>query len=147
MTHKIEMNELLETMFSKDGINFENAYGWNLLARQVRVHNEELNESLGFNVTEDEALFSWYENIYTPVKRAIASRRVRKSFQDKSTGEIFIEVAEHWKELAQKNDAISAEVAAYDLSYRNKKKNGRFTGMMNSQKPRGGMPTVGQSLA
>lgn len=133
MTQRIKELEILKAMFSKEGIYFEDNEGWNSLAEHVEVHNLYLNMTLAFNVTWDEALFSWYENIYTPLRRAVMTKRVRNAFPAKTTGELYLDISDHWFYLKERNENISADIAAYDFTYKNRGRNRFFSKMLPSQ--------------
>ena len=138
MTQRINEIETLRIMFSKDGIYFEDEKGWNALAEHVAVHNLYLNMTLGFNVSWDDALFSWYENVYSPIKRAVMTKRMRNAFPHKTTGELYIAVSDHWLFLKEKNENISAEVASYDFMQRNRERKNPFSNLFHSQRHSGG---------
>ena len=147
MTHRIDEQEILKMMFEKEGISFANEKGWNALAEHVAVHNQYLTMTLGFNVSWDDALFSWYENVYTPLKRAIMTRSMRHAFPSKASGDLYLDVSDHWFYLKQKNENISAETAAYDFMKRNGEKRNPFAGFFSPQRPAGGSPVSRPSAA
>ncbi|MDC7226516.1 MAG: hypothetical protein PQJ61_07105 [Spirochaetales bacterium] len=124
-------NEVLKAMFLKEGIEFPNDDGWNSLAEHVEVHNQYLTMKLGFNVTWKDAVFSWYENIYTPLYRAIMKRSVLRALPSMTTGEIYLAVSDHWFYLKERDEDISAEIAAYDFVYRNRERKNLIKKMFN----------------
>ncbi|HAK45835.1 MAG TPA: hypothetical protein DCO79_07950 [Spirochaeta sp.] len=133
MTQNINEPEILKAMFSIEGITFENNEGWNSLAEHVAVHNQYLNMMLKYNVSWDDALFSWYENVYTPLRREVMTARVRKAFPAKTSGELYLDISDHWFYLKEKDENISAAAAAYDFTQINKEKKNIFSKIFKSQ--------------
>ncbi len=122
MTQKIEEIRVLKLMFSKEeGINFSSEEGWNTFAEHVAVHNENLRNELRYNVSWDDALFSWYENVYTPIKRAMSMWSVQRTFQGMSSGDLYLAISDHWYHLKESSQNITAEEAGYNLAYINRK--------------------------
>ncbi len=122
MTHKINKAQVMEVMLTKEGIDFRTSEGWNTLAEHVDVHNQLLNKKLGWNVSWDDALFSWYENVYTPLKRVISARGFRRTFSEMTSGELYLAVSDHWYYLKENNKDINAEIAAGNFAYVNRRK-------------------------
>ncbi len=112
MSNRTEAAKTMKVMFEKEGMTFANEDGWNALAEHVDVHNRYLNEQLKYNVSWDDALFSWYENIYTPLKRAISSWSVKTAFSEYEIGELYLAVSDHWFYLKERYPEIDADTAA-----------------------------------
>lgn len=110
-------------MFGKDGMAFKNEEGWNTLAEHVEVHNLYLNEALKYNVKWDDALFSWFENIYTPLKRAINTRAVRRAFPNQLEGDLYLAVSDRWLYLKERYENVEADLAVSNYIRTNKEKN------------------------
>jgi len=124
MTQKIEKTNIVKKMFTQEGMVFSKEEGWKTLVEHINVHNQNLSNELGFNVSWDDALFSWYENIFTPLHRAAASRSVKKAFPELASGDLYLAVSDHWFYLKEKNEEIFPEQAVADFAYINK--NGLF---------------------
>ena len=139
MTHRIE---ILKAMFSNDGIKFEDEKGWNSFAKQIEVHNQSLNKTLNFNVSWDDAVFSWYENIFTPLTRGISLNRLNRKFSEMTSGEIFLGVLDHWNMLMISEENVSPEAAAYDFKSRNSVKKGLMSKLFQFNGPHRDLPTA-----
>ena len=122
MTQKIEATNILKSMFSPEGMTFDNEESWGTLAEHVEYHNQYLSKELKYNVSWDDALFSWYENIYTPIKRAISQRRVRRAFPMQTVGDLYLDVSDHWFYLKEKHANVFADQAALHYTQKNKVK-------------------------
>ncbi len=93
--------------------------------QSIKDHKYLTNEIIPFEITMEQALFSWYENVYHPMTRAIDKEGLLWSFPGATRGELFLWVTRHWHFLKQeKGRDISVEEAVY--SYGKKFGTGAF---------------------
>ncbi|MFP4484178.1 MAG: hypothetical protein ACLFO1_04925 [Spirochaetaceae bacterium] len=102
----------LKQQFQDEGVDFTRDDGWETLAEHIEVHQYLLSQELGFAVTWEEAMFSWYENVYTPLKRATESWVVRRAFPKQRQGDLILAVSDHWHYLKQQDENTMPEEAA-----------------------------------
>ena len=122
MTQEINKTNSIRLMLEKEGMSFSTEKGWNTLAGHVDVHHRDLSEKLSFNVSWDDALFSWYENIYTPLNRAVSTRYVQRKLRDMPKGDIYLAVSEHLSKLKDQYGDFEESAAAADYAYKNRVK-------------------------
>ena len=99
-------------MFTREGVEFTHTEGWNELGEHVAVHQYHLGTELNQNIKWDEAVFSWYENVFTPLMRAIDTWEVRGAFPRQRLGDLFLAISDHWLFLKERDPRVSPEVAA-----------------------------------
>ena len=126
MIQIINKSEVLESMFAKDGMSFSKKDGWNTLAEHVDVHNRNLEQELGIKVSWDDALFSWYENVYFPLKTAMASHRIKRLFPNTPYGELYLAVSDHWYYLKESYSDVDGDLAVANYIYNSRKNSNRF---------------------
>jgi len=102
----------LEQNLSEEGLSFSREDGWQTLADHIEVHRYFVSRNLGFSVSWEEALFSWYENVYAGLRRASESWIVRKAFPQQQSGDLLLALSDHWHYLKQQNDAVYPADAA-----------------------------------
>lgn len=107
--------DILRTMFAREGIAFTHERGWNELGEHVAVHQYHLGKELNKSITWDEAVFSWYENVFTPLMRAIDMWEVRVAFPRQQLGDLFLAVSDHWLFLKERDPLVSPETAAHSF--------------------------------
>jgi hypothetical protein len=86
----------------------------------INAHKYLTNEIIPFEITLEQALFSWYENVYQPIMRAIDEEGLLISFPGATRGELFLWVTRHWHFLKQeKGREVSVEeaVCSYGAKY------------------------------
>ncbi|TVQ40479.1 MAG: hypothetical protein EA384_02810 [Spirochaetaceae bacterium] len=102
----------LSMMFAADQLEFSRPNGWELLADHVEKHRYWIGRELDVRVTWNDAVFSWYENVVVPLKRAVGSWEFRSAFPRQAAGNLYLAVSDHWHYLKEHNPAVSAEDAA-----------------------------------
>ncbi|MBI9105627.1 MAG: hypothetical protein JEZ04_02720 [Spirochaetales bacterium] len=136
MTQNIKETSIMKSIFTQEGIEFSNEEGWKTLTEHVEVHNQFLNQELRRDISWDDALFSWYENIYTPLRRAISSWSVKRTNPQMTVGDLYLAVSNHWFYLKEEDQGIFAEQAAADYVRINKKNRpGIFSRLFNTFAP------------
>jgi hypothetical protein len=84
--------------------------------QSILDHKYLTNEHIPFEIRMDQALFSWYENLYHPLMRAIDETGLQLAFPDATRGQLFLWVSRHWHFLKlERGREVSFEQAA--LSY------------------------------
>ena len=106
----------LQAMLRPDGMDLQNDAEWLELADHIDVHKYLINQQISWTVSWDDAIFSWYENVYQPMRRAIETWEVRRAFPNKTVGQLYLAVTTHWHYLKQRNQRISPEEAARDFA-------------------------------
>ena len=104
--------EDLKTMFLQEGIQFSDAKGWEALADHVEVHKYYLSKELDMNITWDEALFSWYENVLTPLRRVVDTWEIKVAFPNRTFGDLYLAISDHWFYLKENDTEVGADEAA-----------------------------------
>ena len=104
--------EDLQAMFAQEGIQFSRNAGWQELEEHVEVHKYHLSQQLNVNVTWEDAVFSWYDNMLRPVKEAITAWEFRNAFPRQPLGDLYLAVSDHWFYLKERDPNTTAEEAA-----------------------------------
>ena len=86
----------------------------------LETHKYLVNETIPFEISEEDTLFSWYENVYQPVNNAINSWNLASAFPDLDRAELFNRVCTHWHFLKENTKTdLDAEdaVRSYGTRY------------------------------
>lgn len=79
---------------------------------QIDEHKYFLNLSIDHEISRQEALDSWAQNIFEPLLRAIDEEHLEQAFPDLGLDELFIRVSDHWYFLKRDEDPnLSARAA------------------------------------
>lgn len=86
-------------MLRHTGLQVSHESDWETLAAHVEVHKYLINRHIGWTITWEDAVFSWYENVYVPTVRAVHRWDVRSAFPDLTDIQLYTAVSNHWHYL------------------------------------------------
>ena len=109
--HKIHT---LQTILAPSNFHLQNDKDWETLVEHIEVHKYFVNEKIFWTISWEDALFSWYENVFMPIMRVLSRRQVRKAFPDKTVGHLFFDISNHWYYLQEENKKVYYLDAAHD---------------------------------
>lgn len=116
VVEKIDRVKDLKAMLKQEGINLPRETDWNELVQHVEVHKYLINQQIGWTISWADAVFSWYENVFVPIKRAVQAWEIRGAFQEMTLGQLYLAVCTHWHFLKQRNPLVTPEDAAHDFA-------------------------------
>lgn len=117
----------------QDGFQLATEAQYAEVLQSIEDHKYLTNEMIPFEISMDQALFSWYENVYHPMMRAIDDAGLVYAFPEASRAELFLWVTRHWHFLKQEQGPdVSVNEAAY--SYASKFGVGLFSRLLNRVK-------------
>lgn len=83
----------------------------------ILIRQLELGESLRRDVSTEEAVVSWYDDIYQPIVRIARKRGVLHRFPNRTEADVYLWVMAHRDELTEREEhAIAPEEAVTDLA-------------------------------
>lgn len=106
----------LKAMLKGEQLDLRHDHEWEEIAEHVQAHKYFVNEEIAWTISWDDAVFSWYENVYVPTRRAIDQWEIRAAFPGKSLGQLYLAVATHWHFLKERNPEISIDAAAHNFA-------------------------------
>lgn len=94
-------------------LDFSTSGQYDVIYNHILIHKYYINMNKEEEIPLQEAILSWYENVYTPVKKAIQSHKILKKFPKRTISDLYVFVIKYWDELKQKfgND-FSLDIAA-----------------------------------
>ena len=120
MTQNIDKINHIKHVLQAEGQRFGENGEVEYLAGQVEAHREGLKNELGYKVSWNDAVFSWYENIYTPIRNTINAWWVKKSFPQSSDAKLIADITDHWNGLSASHPQLAGEIAAAHYIRRNR---------------------------
>jgi hypothetical protein len=84
--------------------------------------NENKEEEIPFN----DALVSWYDNVYNPVAVIIKEKWLLVNFPGRTEADLYVWIIKHWDFLKKKYGTYSLARAAGDFSIKYGQSRGRF---------------------
>jgi hypothetical protein len=83
-------------------INFTATGRFDEIMRHINGHKYYLNLSEKEELSFDEAMLSWYDNVYRPVVELIEEQRLLKAFPGRTASDLYVWIVRHWDELKKK---------------------------------------------
>lgn len=95
-----ERKVLLERIFGHelDDEKFKN------VINDIEEHKYYVNEKIPFEINFDQALFSWYENIYMHIDRVSKSSIIKFVFPSLTKVNFYFFIMDHWHYLKKDKD-------------------------------------------
>lgn len=82
------------------------------LLEHIAVHRHYLSQEHDREITAEEAVISWYDNVYQPIIRAVRKQEILKQFPGRSEADLYIWVSRWQYELSKRyGKPIDAEDA------------------------------------
>jgi len=86
--------------------------GYRELLEHIAVHRYFMDRERGGEMSYEEAVVSWYDNVYCPVVEAIRAHSVLQRFPGRTEADLYIWVSRYQYELSRRyGRSVSAEVA------------------------------------
>ena len=118
-----------DNVLTQDGFQLANEAEYAEVLQSIEDHKYLTNENIPFEITMEQALFSWCENVYHPVMQTIDEAGLVYAFPEATRAELFMWVTRHWHFLKQDQPAVSIETAVH--SYGRQFGSGLFTRLLN----------------
>jgi hypothetical protein len=132
MSHDIRENKknTLQAILAPDDLGLENEADWDALVDHIEVHKYLINQKIGWTITWQDAVFSWYENVYRPIMNIISSVQVQWAFPGMTLGQLFFAVCTNWYYMQESDPQAAPLDAAYEYLTENGKGLGKFLSML-----------------
>ena len=65
----------------------------------------------------EEAILSWYNNLYMPIVTAIKKQRILRRFKGRTAADLYVWIIKYWDDLKKKfGDSVTIDDAASEFS-------------------------------
>lgn len=102
-------------------LDFSTPGRYDVIYNHILTHKYYLNQSKENEVSMEEAIISWFENVYLPVVSSIRKKRILKNFPKRTLGDLYVWTVRYWDQLKQKfgNDIqIDDAVETFSKKYK-----------------------------
>ncbi|CAG0927799.1 hypothetical protein TFLX_00631 [Thermoflexales bacterium] len=125
------------------------------LRDHIKKHRYYMGLDLERNVSEEEAVMHWYDEVYQPIVKAIRGHDLRSQFPNKTETELYLSIVKYLDELRRVEGEVSVAAATVDYAVQFKQHpikkilSGVLSVLMGSEPTRsdGVAPTHGASTA
>jgi hypothetical protein len=94
-------------------LDFSTTGQYDLIYNHILIHKYYINQGVQGEIPFEDAVTSWYQNVYLPVIRVIERQHIIRMFKGRTKSDLYIYLIKYWDELKQKfgND-YSLDLAA-----------------------------------
>ena len=108
-------------------LNFTQPGRYDLVYHHIEAHKYYLNQEEEEELLFEEALVSWYNDVYKPIIKIIEENKIGLNFPGRSSSDLYVWIVQHWDFLKKENGFNFALAdAARDFSERYGNSKGRF---------------------
>jgi hypothetical protein len=86
--------------------------GFDRMLEHIAVHRYFMGLDWKRDISEQEAITHWYDNVYIPVVNVIRDTDILKEFPGKTEGDLYLWVLDHQRYLAEEGEALQPPEAA-----------------------------------
>ena len=99
-------------------LDFSTTGQYDVIYNHILIHKYYINMDKKEEIPMDEAVISWFNNVYLPVIHAIETHHILKHFKGRTRSDLYVFVIKYWDELKQKfGESFSLDQAAEDFKY------------------------------
>ncbi|MDR0321845.1 MAG: transcriptional regulator [Treponema sp.] len=107
-------------------LDFSSPGRYDVIYNHILVHKYYLNEDIEEEIHFNNALVSWYNNVYNPVITIIREQWLLANFPGRTEADLYVWIIKHWDFLKKKYGTYSLAKAAGDFSNKYGQNQGRF---------------------
>jgi len=107
-------------------MNFSAPGRYDVIYNHILVHKYYLNEDIEEEIHFNNALVSWYNNVYNPVIKIIREQWLLANFPGRTEADLYVWIIKHWDFLKKKYGTYSLTKAAGDFSKKYGQSHGKF---------------------
>jgi hypothetical protein len=105
----------LDVLRPEQNIRFSIGGGYGRLIEHIAVHRYFMGLDLKRDVSEDEAVIDWYDNVYMPIVEAIRADDILHDFPHRTEADLYLWIIDHKHYLKEECGCdVPAEEAAHD---------------------------------
>lgn len=107
-------------------LNFSSPGRYDVIYNHILVHKYYLNEGIEEEIPFNDALVSWYNNVYNPVISIIREQWLLVNFPGRTEADLYVWIIKHWDFLKKKYGTYSLAKAAGDFAVKYGQDKGKF---------------------
>ena len=83
-------------------LDFSTTGQYDVIYSHILTHKYFINQDKTEEISMQDAILSWYENVYSPVVAVIKKRRIMRKFRGRTTSDMYVWLIKYWDELKTK---------------------------------------------
>lgn len=108
-------------LIDMDAIRFSAPGQYTEMLHHIEVHKYFINMSQKEEIPFDQAVVSWYRNVYLPVAEAIKEQKLTTKFPGLTVADLYMWVVKHWNSMKDRSgQGVAPTEASRDYAEQNK---------------------------
>ena len=102
-------------------LNFSRTGRYDVIYNHILTHKYFINQNKAEEVTMEEAILSWFNNVYLPLAINIRKKHILRSFPKRTIGDLYVWIVRYWNDLKMKfgNDIpIDQAITKFKKTYK-----------------------------
>jgi hypothetical protein len=98
-------------------IDFSTPGQYDVLYQHILIHKYYINQDKEEEIPMDEAILSWYNNLYLPIVTAIKRRKILRRFRGRTAADLYVWIIKYWDDLKKRfGETVTIDDAASEFS-------------------------------
>lgn len=98
------------------GLDFSTPGQYDVIYHHIITHKYFMNQSKPDEIPLEEAVLSWFKDVYCPIVAAIESKHIMRDFHGRTKSDLYVWLVKYWDELKKKfGEDIPIDEAASDF--------------------------------
>lgn len=102
----------MDTLIPEANIQVTIPDGFDRMLEHIAVHRYFMGLDWKRDISEEEAIRDWYENVYMPIVRVIRETDILREFPTKTEGDLYLWVLDHQRYLVEEGKSLQPPEAA-----------------------------------
>ena len=102
-------------------LDFSRTGRYDVIYNHILTHKYFINQNKAEEVTMEEAILSWFNNVYLPLAINIRKKHILRSFPKRTIGDLYVWIVRYWNDLKMKfgNDIpIDQAITKFKKTYK-----------------------------
>lgn len=102
-------------------LDFSRTGRYDVIYNHILTHKYFINQNKAEEVTMEEAILSWFNNVYLPLAINIRKKHILSSFPKRTIGDLYVWIVRYWNDLKMKfgNDIpIDQAITKFKKTYK-----------------------------
>jgi len=102
-------------------LDFSRTGRYDVIYNHILTHKYYQNQKRQDEITMEEAVMSWFNNVYVPIATIINQKHMLRSFPKRTVGDLYVWIVRYWDDLKQKfgNDvSLDNAVTGFKKKYK-----------------------------
>lgn len=95
-------------------VDFSSTGQYDEIYQHILIHKYYINQDKEEEISMEEAILSWYNNLYLPIVTVIKKQHILRKFRKRTPSDLYVWIIRYWDDLKRKfgNDVSIAEAAS-----------------------------------